>query len=627
MYSSYLARITGKLIALARSGRIANARKLFDEMPDRDTIAWNAMLTGYVQLGFYEEALKLFGRMRNSNSKPDNFTFTSILSACSGLGNLQFGLKLHALVVGFGYNSFLPVNNSLIDFYGKCLSSCEAYRVFKDMVFKNEVSWCSLLFAHVNAGCFDVASDVFYAMPKRVLIAWNTMIAGYAKDSQYELCLDLFKKMLEYSCSPDQWTLSSLMNACAESDHSCYGCMMHGFIVKCGWSLAVEVNNSIISTYARFGFQNEVLKLFECGGNLNQVSWNAIIDAHMKMGNVHEALLAFHQAPKKNVISWTSMISGYVGNGHAEQGIGSFVEMMICGIKPDDFTLGAVLHASASLATLGHGKMVHGCAIRFGFHNYVYIGNGLVNMYAKCGDIVDSFRVFNDIVGRNLISCNTMLFAFGLHGLPAEALQLFEVMVASGVKPDRVTFIGLLMTCSHSGLIEKGRTVFEIMESVHGICPDVDHVTCMLNILGRGGHLNEARVLADKHLNMWNKKTSSLEVLFGASSGHGDIRTGREMGEQLQILEPENEMSYVLLSNMYCAMGQWKEAEMVRRTMIHQQVKKMPGLSWIEVKNEMAAFSAGKQSNPKMGELYMVLSILESDMRYPVSIYYWDQIT
>lgn len=102
MYSSYLARITGKLIALARSGRIANARKLFDEMPDRDTIAWNAMLTGYVQLGFYEEALKLFGRMRNSNSKPDNFTFTSILSACSGLGNLQFGLKLHALVVGFG---------------------------------------------------------------------------------------------------------------------------------------------------------------------------------------------------------------------------------------------------------------------------------------------------------------------------------------------------------------------------------------------------------------------------------------------------------------------------------------------------------------------------------------------
>lgn len=618
----HLFRITKKLTALARSGQIVNARKLFDEMPERDTIAWNAMLTGYVQLGYHEEALELFGQMRNSNCKIDDFTFTSTLSACAGLGNLQFGLKLHSLIVGLGYNSFLPVNNSLIDFYGKCFSSYEAYRVFQDMGFRNEVSWCSLLFAQVNVGDFDIAHDFFYAMPKRVLIAWNTMIVGYAKSGEHELCLEFFKKMLEDSCSPDEWTLSALMNACSESGQSCYGGMIHDYIIKSGWSSAVEVNNSIISTYARFNFQYEVLKLFECRQNLNQVSWNAMIDAHLKMGNFHEALLMFQQAPEKNIVSWTSMISGYIEYGYAEQGITLFIGMMtMSNIKPDDFTLGAVLHACAILPTLSLGKMLHSWLIHLGFHNHVYVCNSLVNMYAKCGNIIDSYTVFNNIVERSLISWNTMIFAFGLHGLSGQALQLFELMVSSGIKPDRVTFIGLLMTCSHSGLIETGFSVFKDMKSVHGIIPDTDHVTCMLNMLGKHGHLEEARAFL-------SKTSSSYEVLFGSLFCHGDLRTGREIGEQLQILEPENEMSYVVLSNMYCTMGQWKEAEMVRRRMAQEQVKKMPGLSWIEVKNEMATFSAGKHSNSSQNEeIYRILSVLESDMRYPVYIHCWDQIT
>lgn len=622
---THLFRITKKLTALARSGQIVNARKLFDEMPERDTIAWNAMLTGYVQLGYHEEALELFGQMRNSNCKIDDFTFTSTLSACAGLGNLHSGRKLHSLIVGLGYNSFLPVNNSLIDFYGKCFSSYEAHRVFQDMGFRNEVSWCSLLFAQVNVGDFDIAHDVFYAMPKRVLIAWNTMIVGYAKSGEHELCLEFFKKMLEDSCSPDEWTLSALMNACSESCQSCYGGMIHDYIIKSGWGSAVEVNNSIISTYARFNFQSEVLKLFECRQNLNQVSWNAMIDAHLKMGNFHEALLMFQQAPEKNIVSWTSMISGYIEYGYPEQGITLFIGMMtaaMSNIKPDDFTLGAVLHACAILPTLSLGKMLHSWLIHLGFHNHVYVCNSLVNMYAKCGNIIDSYTVFNNIVERSLISWNTMIFAFGLHGLSGQALQLFEPMVSSGIKPDRVTFIGLLMTCSHSGLIETGFSVFKDMKSVHGIVPDTDHVTCMVNMMGKNGHLEEARAFS-------SKTSSSYEVLFGSMFCHGDLRTGREIGEQLRILEPENEMSYVVLSNMYCAMGQWKEAEMVRRRMAQEQVKKMPGLSWIEVKNEMATFSAGKHSNSSSQneEIYRILSVLESDMRYPVYVHCWDQIT
>ncbi|KAL3508032.1 hypothetical protein ACH5RR_033414 [Cinchona calisaya] len=620
----HLAHITSKLAALARSGRIVCARKLFDEMPERDTIAWNAMLSGYSQQGFHQEALLLLSQMRTNNLKPDHYTFTSALSASAGLANRLSGQTLHALIVVFGYISFFPVNNALIDMYGKCLGSDDANRVFEDMGFKTEVSWCSLLFAYVNAGRLDVASSVFSVMPKRVVIAWNTMIAGYAKSGEVALCFDLFKKMLEDSCRPDQWTLSALMNSCAEETKNCYGCMIHGFIVKSGWDSALEVSNSIISAYARFSCQNEISKVVQCVGVLNQVSWNAIIDAHMKTGNCHEALLVFQQAPEKNVVSWTSMVAGYARNGNVEQAISFFIDMVRSGMKPDDFTFGAVLHACSSLAAIGLGKTIHACVIQSGYCRYSYIGNGLLNMYAKCGDILDSFSVFNDILEKDLISWNIMLFAFGLYGLSTQALQLFELMVTSGFKPDKVTFIGLLMTCSHSGLIEKGRSVFESMSVLHGISPDIDHVACMVDMLGRAGHLREARELAEKYFSIQSEKIESFEVLFGACSGQGDTEMGAELGEQLLTLEPQNEMSYVLLSNMYCASGQWKEAEIVRRTMAFQQVKKLPGFSWIEVKNEMASFVAGRQSNAYMRELSYILSILESEMRYPLTVACWE---
>ncbi|XP_059649003.1 pentatricopeptide repeat-containing protein At2g36980, mitochondrial [Cornus florida] len=618
---SHLVHITSKITALARSGRIALARKLFDEMPHRDSVAWNAMLSGYSQLGLYPEALSLFHHMRITNAKPDHFSFTATLSACSGACELHYGQKVHALVIVFGYYSSLPVNNSLIDMYGKCLSPHSANIVFEEMGFWNEVSWCSLLFAYTNASLFDVAREVLDAMPKRVCIAWNTMIAAYARFGKIEVCLDLFKRMLYVSCEPDQWTFSALMNACAESGECCYGRMVHAFVFKSGWGSAAEANNSILSFYAKLSCQDDAVKVFESIETLTQVSWNAIIDAHMKTGDTHEACLVFQQAPEKNAVSWTSMIAGYARNGHGEEAISFFVNMMRNGFQPDSFTFGAVLLACSDLATLGHGKMVHGCVIHHGFHSYVYVGNGLVNVYAKCGDIEGSSRAFNDILYKDIISWNTMLFAYGLHGWAGQALQLYEEMVLSGIKPDEMTFIGLLITCSHSGLIEKGRALFESMSSVHGLSPNMDHVTCMVDMLGRGGYLEEAREFANNYLGTGTAKISSLEALFGACTAHGEVKMGARLGVDLKVLEPRNEMNFVLLSNLYCASGQWKEAEVVRKAMADEGVKKLPGCSWIEVRNKVMAFVSGRHSHQDLEELCPVLQCLEYEMRNPCSIF------
>jgi pentatricopeptide repeat protein len=617
---SILFQITSKITSLARSGYITHARKLFDEMTKRDAVAWNSMLTGYSHLGLHQEALSLFHQMRTSNTKPDHFTFTTILNACGASSSLRNGTKIHALVIVLGCQSSIPVNNSLIDMYGKCLCPFSANKVFQEMIDSNEVSWGSLLFAYTNSGQFDEAASVFKSMPKKVDVAWNIMISGLGQYGKIELCLEMFKEMRESLCEPDQWTYSALISAFTESLELVYGCMMHAVVIKTGWSSAMEANNSILSFYAKLGSLNDAVKVFESMGTLTQVSSNAIIDVFMKAGDSSEAFLSFQRMPDKNVVSWTSMITGYARNGYGEEALDFFVGMIRNCLLPDDFTFGAVLHACSSLAILGHGRMVHGCVIRHGFHAHVYIGNGLVNMYAKCGDLEGSNVAFNDIYEKDLVSFNSMLFAFGLHGKGTQALQLYEDMVASGIKPDKVTFIGLFLTCSHSGLINKGLEFFESMRLVHGLSFNMDHVACMVDMLGRGGYVAEAKEMAVKHSKTGDVKHSSCEPLLGACSTHGEVETGTNVGKTLKDLEPHKETSYyVLRSNLYCASGRWKEAEMVRKEMVDEGLKKIPGCSWIEVGNKVTAFVAG-QSQPCMEELHTTLHFLELEMRHPCFI-------
>ncbi|KAE8697839.1 Bifunctional 3-dehydroquinate dehydratase/shikimate dehydrogenase isoform 1 [Hibiscus syriacus] len=360
-------------------------------MPHKDSITWNA-ISSYSQLGLHKDALSLFHLMRFANAKPDHFTFTSTLNACSGFGSFRNGTKAHALIITFGYQYYLPVNNSLVDMYGKYLDPGSARKVFQEIgqSLRNDVTWCSLLFAYVNSGL------------------------------------------------------------------------------------------------------------------LNLVSWNAMIDGYVKMGNTFEAVNVFQRIPEKNVISWTSMVAGYARNGEGEQALKLFVQMVRSSVCPDDFTFGAILHACSSLAVLGFGKMVHGCVIRYGF--------------------------------QDLVSWNAMLFGFGMHGLATQALQVYDDMVAHGMKPDKVSFIGLLMICSHTGLINKGRLFFALMGSVYGLTYEIDHVACTVDMLGRGGYFAEAKELASKYLekDTAEAKSSSHEALLGAYSIHGDVEMGVSIGDEFQ---------------------------------------------------------------------------------------------
>ncbi|KAL5995309.1 hypothetical protein ACLOJK_025367 [Asimina triloba] len=557
---------TSNIVSLARSGAIAAARRLFDEMPQRDVVVWNAMLTSYSQLSLSQEALCLFSDMRIAGMKPDAFSFTAALHAVAHVGIPSNGRKFHALTVSFGLQSSLPVCNSLIDMYGKCSSPSDAARVFDEMGPRNEVSWCSLLSSYAKAGQFEYAHALLEAMPVRNHAAYNALIAGYSQYGDMKMCMQLFKTMKVAGFGWDLWTFASMMNACAELCESFYGHVIRACIVKSGWSWAVEVNNATLSFFAKLNCHKEAAKFFELIENKTLVSWNAMVDAHMKSGDVQAALAAFQQAPEKNVVTWTTMIRGFVRNGQGELALCFFVNMQRNFQQPDDYTLGATLHACANLAILRHGKMVHSCVILHGFHSYKYTSNGLINMYAKSGDIDGSIRIFNAMLDKDLVSWNAMLFGLGLHGQAKEALKLFDHMAALKVKPDRVTFIGLLMACGHSGLVEEGWMLFESMESVHGLAHGADHVSCIVDMLGRGKYLEEATKLVSKS-SMLSPNAKHFETLLGACSFHGDVAIGSKMAEELTAMYPFKDAGYVLLSNLYCASGHWKEAERVRMAM------------------------------------------------------------
>ncbi|XP_049934049.1 pentatricopeptide repeat-containing protein At2g36980, mitochondrial-like [Nymphaea colorata] len=602
---------TSRIVSLARSGTIHSARLLFDRLPQKDLVSWNAMLSAYSQTGYHREALCLFMDMRMAGLSCDPYSFTAAVSACANAGELNHGKKLHGLIISLGFDSCLPVCNSLIDMYGKLFLPFCSLTIVGHMKELNYVSWCSLLSSYVQSGLLEDANCVFNEMPERTVVAWNTMIAGYACHGDVGSCFNLFKEMRRTGKSPELPTFLSLMSVCYDAGHASHGLMCHACIAKSGLDMVVEVTNSLLSFYAKFDCLQEATKLFKCLDHRTHVSWNVMIDAHMRHENMDEAFTLFQLAPEKNIISWTIMIVGCTRNGYSKLSLDLFVKMRANQLQPDDFTFGAVLHACSSLALLGHGKVVHACIVRMGFCSSVYVANGLINMYAKCGDLLEANKVFGAIKNKDKISWNALISGLGQHGKAEEVLRLFKTMVVSNMRPDKVTFIGLLIACRHSGLFEQAWQHFESMIHDYGVTPDADHVACMIDILGRAGSLREACSLVKDSYNTEVDVSGSLLV---SCLLHGDVDLARRVAGNLLLMEPKEEVGYVLLSNLYCGLGQWLEAQSVRKYMVKQGVRKQPGCSWIEVKNNVVAFVAGDSSHPEINVICKILHSLASQM-------------
>lgn len=259
------------------------------------------------------------------------------------------------------------------------------------------------------------------------------------------------------------------------------------------------------------------------------------------------------------------------------------------------------------------GKQVHACIINSGFVSDVVLGSALVDMYAKCGSIKEARQVFDFIPLRDVVLWTVIVTAYGKHGFGKEVLQLFEEMKQSGLKPDDVTFLAVLIACSHSGLVSEGWHYFNTMTRDHCIPPRAGHYACMVDLLGRAGCLDEAYDFIKKmpfkpNVTVWG-------ALLGACQAHGNMELGKVAAEHLFELDPQNAGNYVMLSNIYATAGKWGDMLKLRKAMKDRGIKKEPGCSWIEVKSRVHVFPVGDRSHPQIQEIYAMLQKLAGQMK------------
>jgi pentatricopeptide repeat protein len=528
----------------AKCGNTSFSHQVFEEMPKRNLVSWSAMISGCDQAGEHLMALNLFSKMP---LVPNEYIYSSAISACASLMALLQGQQIHAQALKFGYASISYVSNSLISMYMKC------------------------------SQCSDALS-VYACTPEPNSISYNALITGFVENHLLEKGFEVFKLMHQRGFALDRFTFVGVLEVCIDLDDLLTGTVLHAQTIKLELDSVPLIGNVIISMYSKFNLIDEAEKVFR------------LIE-------------------EKDVISWNTFISSCSHCVDHAKGLSVFKEMANdYSVSPDDFTFASVLATCAGLASIRHGKQIHAYLIRTRLCQDVGVGNALVNMYAKCGSIKYAYNIFNKMLHRNTFSWNSIIAGFGNHGLGGQALDLFEQMKAMGLKPDSVTYVGLLMACNHAGLVNEGKVIFNSMEETYGITPDIEHFSCLIDMLGRAGRLTEAEEYIKKF--PFGDEPVILGSLLSACRLHGDVVIGERLARQLLKLQPMISSPYVLMANLYASDEMWGDVAEARKMLKGSGLRKEPGHSLIEVKGSFEKFTIGDFSHSRIDDIKDILRTL-----------------
>jgi pentatricopeptide repeat protein len=328
----------------------------------------------------------------------------------------------------------------------------------------------------------------------------------------------------------------------------------------------------------------------------------------------------FSHIEEKHVISWTALILGYAQEGNLAESMELFRQLRESSIQVDGFILSSMMGVFADFALVQQGKQMHAFAIKVPSGVDISVCNSILDMYLKCGMINEAERLFSEMPARNVISWTVMITGYGKHGLGKEAIRLFDEMQLDSTEPDDVTYLAVLLGCSHSGLVEKGQEYFSRLCSYHGIKARVEHYACMVDLLGRAGRLKEAKNLVDSmpleaNVGIW-------QTLLSACRVHGDLELGKEVGGILLRLDSENPVNYVMMSNIYADAGYWKECERIRELVKSKKLKKEAGRSWVEIDKEVHFFYGGDDTHPLTEKIHEILKEMERRMKEELGYVY-----
>ncbi|KAK7300724.1 hypothetical protein RJT34_11573 [Clitoria ternatea] len=493
--------------------------------------------------------------------------------------------KLHAQIIKAGLNGHEPFSNTLLDAYGKC-------------------------------GLIQDALQLFDALPQRDSVAWASLLTACNLTNLPQPALSISRSLLRTGFHPDHFVFASLVKACANLGplHVKQGKQVHARFLLSPFSDDDVVKSSLVDMYAKFGLPHYGRAVFDSISSLNSISWTAMISGYARSGRTFEACQLFRETPYRNLFAWTALISGLVQSGNGVDAFHLFVEMRREGVSiVDPLVLSSVVGACANLAVLELGKQIHGLVITLGYESCLFISNSLIDVYAKCSDLVAAKYIFCKMCRKDVVSWTSIIVGTAQHGQAEMALALYDDMVLAGVKPNEVTFVGLMYACSHAGLVSKGRALFRSMVEDYGIKPSLQHYTCLLDLFSRSGHLDEAENLI--RTMPFNPDEPTWAALLSACKHHGNTKMAVRIADHLLKIKPEDPSSYILLSNIYAGAGLWEKVSKVRKVMMVMEVKKEPGYSCVDLGKESHVFYAGETSHPMKDEIIGLMRKLDAEMR------------
>ncbi|KAL7223900.1 hypothetical protein ACSBR1_025376 [Camellia fascicularis] len=531
-----------------KNGRIWDGCRVFDEMPLRNVVSWTAIITGLVHAGYNNEGLRYFSEMWRVGEEYDSYTFAIALKACADKGALNYGREIHTQAMKKGYDVSLFVANSLATMYNKC-------------------------------GKLEYGLCLFERMGTRDVVSWTIIITTYFQLGQEDHAIRAFLRMRESEVCPNEYTFAAVISACANLARMEWGEQLHAHVLVVGLLDALSVANSIMTMYSR-------------------------------CGHLNSASMVFHEMMRRDIVSWSTIIAGYAQGGYGEEAFNFLSWMRREGPKPTEFALASMLSVCGNMAILEQGKQLHAHVMSIGLEHTAMIQSALINMYSKCGSIEEASRIFSGTENDDIVSWTAMINGYAEHGHSKEAIDLFEKIPGVGLRPDSVTFIGVLAACSHAGLVDLGFRYFNSMGEKYRIKPSKEHYGCMIDLLCRAGQLNDAECMIRSMPH--NRDDVVWSTLLRACRVHSDVERGRRTAEKVLELDPNCAGTHITLANIYSAKGRWREAADVRKLMKSKGVIKEPGWSWIKVKDQVSAFVSADRSHPEGDYIYGILDLLAS---------------
>lgn len=411
--------------------------------------------------------------------------------------------------------------------------------------------------------------------------------------------------MREKRTDPVSFTFTALLSACGAARDARLGAQVHAqTLLVGGFASDLYVNNTMIGMYVRCGFLGCARNVFDEIPERDVVSWTLLIVAYAKIGDMGLARDLFDELPVKDMVVWTAMVNGYAQNAMPKKALELFERLRNEGVKSDQITLVGAISACAQLGASKYANWIRDIAesSRLRPENNVFVGSALIDMYSKCGNVEEAYNVFKGMKERNVFSYSSMIVGYAIHGSAHAAIKLFNEMLETEIKPNHVTFVGVLTACSHAGMVDQGQQIFATMEKCYGVAPTADHYACMVDLLGRAGHLEKALRLIETmpmepNGGVWG-------ALLGASHVHGNPDVAEIASRHLFELEPDNIGNYLLLSKTYASAGRWDDVSRVRKLMREKKLRKKPGYSWFEAKNGIVhEFFAGDVTHPEITEI------------------------